>query len=227
MCGRFTLTASPEAIRTHFDLPDLSLPLTARYNIAPSQDIAVVRQGANGRELVMLRWGLVPSWAKEPKTQFSMINARAETVAVKPAYRVAFRRRRCLIPADGFYEWRQESTGKQPYRFTLADGGLFGMAGLWEHWQGPSGEVLDSCAIIVTEANPLVRLVHDRMPVILDPADYALWIDPGVTEPGVLEPLLRPRPAEGMRAYPVSRKVNRSDYDGPDAIQGIGGPLVD
>jgi len=194
-----------------------------RYNIAPSQDIAAVRQGAEGRELLMLHWGLVPSWAKEPATGFSMINARAETVDCKPAFRTAFRRRRCLIPADGFYEWRAVN-GKQPYRFTVA-GGVFAFAGLWEHWQGPAGEVVDSCTIIVTDANDLVRHVHDRMPVIIDPADYMFWLDPGVTEPEALLPLLVPYPAARMRAHPVSKNVNRANYDAPDAIEPIGGGL--
>lgn len=224
MCGRFTLTTSSEALRAHFGLAGLPAPLAPRYNIAPSQDIAAVRQGAGGRELILLRWGLVPSWAKEAKTDFSMINARAETVAVKPAYRTAFRRRRCLIPADGFYEWRT-ADGKQPYRFTV-EGGLFAFAGLWERWQGPTGEVVESCTILVTDANELVRQVHERMPVIIDPADYAFWLDPAITEPEALRPLLAPFPADRMRGYPVGRKVNRSDYDAPDAIEATGPELT-
>ncbi|MCX7673679.1 MAG: SOS response-associated peptidase, partial [Thiobacillaceae bacterium] len=186
---------------------------------APSQDIAAVREGAGGRELVLLRWGLIPAWAKEVKPAYSLLNARAESVASKPAYRDAFRRRRCLIPADGFYEWRQEGSGRQPYRFTLADGGLFAMAGLWARWCGPGGVVIESCTILVTAANELVRTIHDRMPVIIDPADYSLWLDPRLADPRSLEHLLRPYPAERMRAYPVSRRVNRADYDVPEAIE--------
>ncbi len=138
----------------------------------------------------------------------------------KPAYRAAFRRRRCLIPADGFYQWRA-ADGKQPYRFTLRDGGVFAFAGLWEHWQGPAGEVLESCTILVTDANELVRQVHERMPVILDPADYDLWLDPGITEPEALRPLLAPYPAHRMRGYPVSRKVNRADYEASEAVEAV------
>lgn len=224
MCGRFTLFADQRLVLDHFGIRDAPALLTPRYNIAPSQDIAAVRQGTEGRELVMLRWGLVPSWAKEPATGFPMINARAETVATKPAYRTAFRRRRCLIPADGFYEWKQ-ADGKQPYRFTVGDG-LFAFAGLWEHWQGPAGEAVESCTILVTDANDLVRRVHDRMPVIVDPTDYAFWLDPGITEPEALRPLLTPFPADRMRAWPVSRKVNRAGYEAVDVIEAVGEGLA-
>ncbi len=173
----------------------------------------------------MLLWGLVPSWAMEPAMGFFMINARAETVATKPAYRTAFRRRCCLIPADGFYEWLPTDKGKQPYRFTVG-GGLFAFAGLWEHWKGPAGEVVESCTILVADANDLVRRVHDRMPVVVDPADYAFWLDPGLTEPEALRPLLVPYPADKMRVWPVSRKVNRAGYESADAIEPVGEGLT-
>ena len=147
-----------------------------RYNIAPTQDAPVVRQtkDADEREMDMLRWGLVPSWSQGPDSGYSMINARAETVATKPAFRSAFRFRRCLVPADGFYEWRKVAGRKQPYRITVKDGEPFAFAGLWEHWTGPDGYVVQSFTIVVTEANELLRPIHDRMPVILDPADYGL-----------------------------------------------------
>ncbi len=224
MCGRFTLMTNRQEVLDHFGIRDAPELLVPRYNIAPSQAIAAVRQGAEGRELVMLHWGLVPSWAKEPATGFSMINARAETVDSKPAYRTAFRRRRCLIPADGFYEWRTVD-GKQPYRFTV-QGGVFAFAGLWEHWKGLAGEVVDSCTIIVTNANDLVRHVHDRMPVIIDPADYAFWLDPGITEPETLRPLLAPYPTGRMQGYPVGKNVNRAGYEEADAIEPIGAGLA-
>lgn len=166
-----------ERFRIARDLATLDA-LFARYNIAPSQSVAAIRvlSGEEGRELVSLRWGLIPHWAKEAKSEYSTINARAETVAEKPTFRAAFRRRRCLIPADGFFEWSPtpDGTGKQPWYVTRKDGGLFAFAGLLERWEpadGMEGQAVDSCTIIVTEANDLLRRIHDRMPVILDPAD--------------------------------------------------------
>ncbi len=167
MCGRFTLRTPTHRLAEAFGVRDLP-NLPPRYNIAPTQDAAVVRPGPEGeaRELAMLRWGLVPSWSEGPSA-YSMINARAETVATKPAFRAAFRHRRCLVPADGFYEWQRVDGGKQPYLVELASGEPFAFAGLWEHWEG--GDVIESFTIIVTEANELLRPIHERMPVILDP----------------------------------------------------------
>ena len=168
MCGRFYLDTPRERLREQFALKQMPL-LAARFNIAPSQDIAAIREGEAGRELVLLHWGLIPHWAKEEKTKFSMINARAETVATKPAYRSAFRQRRSLVPASGFFEWKPTGRGRQPYAVWLKDADLFAFAGLWEHWEGADGKTIESCTIIVTDANELLRPIHDRMPVILTP----------------------------------------------------------
>ena len=224
MCGRFSLTTAPEAMRELFGFENLP-NLAPRYNIAPTQDVAVVRQAAGGeRELVLLRWGLVPSWTRDTAHPAPMINARAETVGEKPAFRGAFRARRCLVPADGFYEWRREDGGKQPFRIGFADGGLFAFAGLWESWTGPSegndaatGPV-ESVTIITTDANRKLRPIHHRMPVILDPDDYVTWLDPDPTAaPAVLE-LLKPHAPEAMAFYRVGRQVNDARNDDPACI---------
>ena len=215
MCGRYCLTTAPEAIRRLCKVTSPLPNLPARYNIAPTQDVTVVRPAkeGQGRELALLRWGLVPRWADSPKIGYRMINARAETVATKPAFRAAFRARRCLIPADGFYEWRKEGTQKQPYRIGRQDGEVFALAGLWEHWQGPDGEVIDSCTIIVTAANDLLRPIHDRMPVILDPADFDVWLEGGPEAANAAAALLRPYPSGALAAYPVSTRVNSPKND--------------
>jgi putative SOS response-associated peptidase YedK len=193
------------------------------YNVAPSQTVWAARAApGGGRELVPLKWGLLPAWSKEARTEYSTINARAETVAAKPAFRSAFRHRRCLIAADGFYEWRKTGTRKQPYFIALADNRPFAFAGLWERWE-KEGRAIESCTIIVTGANELMRTIHDRMPVILDPADYALWLNPAATEPRSLEPLLGPFPAAAMRAYPVGLAVNSARNDGPELVAEAGG----
>ena len=215
MCGRFSLNTPPQRIKERFGLDQMP-ELFARYNIAPSQMVPAVRTSGSSRELVMLHWGLLPSWAKDEKIAYSMINARAETVATKPAFRSAFRQRRCLIPASGFYEWKQEGRIKQPYHFRMRDGDVFAFAGLWEHWEGAGGKVIESCSIIVTDANELLRPVHDRMPVILDPDDYTTWLDPHRNDDDSLIPLLKSYPAELMETYPVSRRVSKPAYDDPE-----------
>ena len=182
--------------------------MPASYNIAPSQDIAAVRSVDGRRHMALLRWGLVPSWAKAAKTGYRMINARAETVADKPSFRTAFRQRRCLIPADGFYEWGQTCNGRQPYHICMKDRRVFAFAGIWERWQG-DGEVIDSCSIIVTAANETIRPVHDRMPVIVSPHDYTAWLDPESRDPEAMKPFLRAWPADEMETFPVSTRVNR------------------
>ena len=218
MCGRYTLSTRrlhllEERLKTTF--PEIA----PRYNIAPSQDVPVIRTTDQGYELAMARWGLVPAWAKDTKTGYRMINARAETVAEKPAFRSAFRHRRCLIPADGFYEWKQLDGRKQPYHIRMKDGALFTFAGLWEHWHGEDDETIESCSIIVTAANDLVRSIHDRMPVIVAPENYALWLDPEVTPAEPLKPLLRPYAAELMTASPVSARVNNPKNDDAALIE--------
>ena len=193
--------------------------LAPRTNIAPTQAAAAVRLGEDGgRHFVWLKWGLIPSWAKEAAIGSRMINARAETVAEKPAFRSAFRRRRCLLVADGFYEWQKQPEGpKQPYRITLQDGGPFGFAGLWESWRDPAGGTVESCTIVTTEANAFLAPIHHRMPVIVSPGDFDLWLDPGAPPQTALA-LLRPYPDGAMAAYPVSRRVNNVANDDPEVI---------
>jgi putative SOS response-associated peptidase YedK len=218
MCGRYTLHTSPARLAEHFQVP-LLVALAPRFNIAPAQTVPAVCQGGAGRELVMLYWGLVPYWAKAARTGYRLINARAETVAVKPAFRAAFRQRRCLIPADGFYEWRPGPKARQPYYITLNDGQLFAFAGLWEHWEGEDGQKIESCTLIVTAANTLVQAIHERMPVILAPEDYAIWLDNNSCyNTARLEALLKPYPAEQMQAWPVSTRVNSPKHTDASCI---------
>jgi putative SOS response-associated peptidase YedK len=219
MCGRYTLHTDFETLKKHFQVLAQSDELTPRFNIAPSQSVAAVRRGAQGRELAILRWGLVPFWAKDSKIGYRTINARAETVAVKPAFRAAFRQRRCLIPADGFYEWKSQSGGKQPYYIRLKHNNLFAFAGLWEHWKSETGEILESCTIIVTHANELVDSIHDRMPVILHPNDYETWLSPWESATDHLAALLKPYPAEQMTAYSVSTGVNNPKHEDSSCIE--------
>lgn len=188
MCGRYTLRKPTKKIAEAFAVYD-EFPLEPHFNIAPTQMVAAVRvdQQEHQRHLALLRWGLVPAWADDPTIGNRMINARSETVATKPSFRAAFRRRRCLILADGFYEWQKQGTKKQPYLIGLGDGDLFAFAGLWEEWER-EGEVIKSCSILTTEANELMRPIHERMPVILFPADYDLWLDPQVQDSGRVQP---------------------------------------
>jgi putative SOS response-associated peptidase YedK len=213
MCGRYSLTTPVDALRDLFGF-DARPNLAPRYNIAPTQEVAVVRLAseAGGRQLAMLRWGLIPSWAKDPSIGSRMINARAETVAEKPAFRTAFRRRRCLVLADGSYEWKTSGDGpKQPWRITCADAAAFAFAGLWEHWDSPDGETLESCTIVTTEAAPAISHIHPRMPVILAPGERESWLSGDPADAGGLL-----HPYDGtLEAYPVSRRVNnvRNDDD--------------
>lgn len=221
MCGRFVQMASNEGLAESFALDQAGPELGPRYNIAPGAQILAVRADTAGhRHLVQLRWGLIPAWAKDRKIAYSTINARAETIATKPAFRAAFRQRRCLIPADGFYEWKATASGKQPYYLILKDREPFALAGLWEEWTDPeTGEIIQTATIVVTSANALVAEIHDRMPVILRPDDYATWLDPGVKTPSALEPLLRPYPAELMTTVAVDRRVNSARQDDAGLIE--------
>jgi putative SOS response-associated peptidase YedK len=191
-----------------------------RYNIAPTQTVAAVRAPANldQRELAYLRWGLIPSWADDPAIGNRLINARAETAPDKPAFRSAFRHRRCLVLADGFYEWQKLGSKKQPFYFRLRDGKPFALAGLWEHWEG-GDKLLETCTLLTTQANNVLRPVHERMPVILPPDAYERWLDPAVQKPDQLTPLLRPYPAEAMAGYPVNPTVNNPRNDNPRCIE--------
>jgi len=219
MCGRFARAAELEAINRllRFDTSELT-ELHPRYNVAPSQAVAAVRVEDGRRALVSLRWSLIPSWAKDAKIAYSLINARAENVAEKPAFRAAFKSRRCLIPATSFYEWQKTGTKhKQPYSIGMRDGALFAFAGLWESWHRGDGEAIQSCTILTTEANATVRPIHDRMPVIIAPTDFAAWLDPR-TPAAELHPLLRPYPADEMTAVPVGRYVSNPRNEGPQCL---------
>jgi putative SOS response-associated peptidase YedK len=218
MCGRYTLHTAFETLQKHFQVSN-QLKLIPRFNIAPSQSVAAVRMGTTDWELAMLTWGLVPFWAKDKKIGYRTINARAETVASKPAFRAAFRQRRCLIPADGFYEWKSQPGGKQPFYIRLKNKDVFAFAGLWEQWKSETGETLESCTIIVTDANELVRSIHDRMPVILNPNDYETWLNPSENSADHLSTLLKPYPPDQMVAYSVGRGVNNPRHDSPTCIE--------
>jgi putative SOS response-associated peptidase YedK len=223
MCGRYSITTPVEAMRGLFGFAGPGLNLQPRYNAAPTQELPVVRRVAEGddRELVLLRWGLVPPWAKDVKIAARLINARAETVAEKPSFRAAFRRRRCLVPADGFYEWKKAAGGgqKQPFRIRLPDGGPFAFAGLWERWQAEGGEAVESFTIVTTKAAPSVRDIHLRMPVILPPAEYQHWLDPAA-DADDLGALLRPYEA-ALDTYPVATTVNNVRNDSPDCLKAV------
>jgi len=221
MCGRFALFCAHEKLEEHFGASlDDAVPQPC-YNIAPRAAMLAVRAGSDGtRRFVRLRWGLIPSWAKDRGIGDRTINARAETLAEKPSFRAAFRQRRCLIPASGFYEWQATPSGKQPWFMTRHDGQPLAFAGLWEHWTDPdSGEPVESATIIVTAANDLLRPIHDRMPVILSPADYGRWLDPAVSSPRALGALLVPDLSGALTAYPVCRRVNRTREDDAALIE--------
>ena len=218
MCGRFTLTTDLKVLADRFGvLLPASTRALPRFNIAPTQPVIVI--GADGqRFLQTMRWGLIPSWAKDPAIGNRLINARAETLAEKPSFREALKTRRCLIPADGFYEWQKLGKVKQPVRIVLKSREPFALAGLWDRWRSPENIEVLSCTIITTAANDLIREIHDRMPVILDRAAEAQWLDPKVNDPVQLRPLLQPYPSELMEYYPVSRQVNSPSVDVPGNI---------
>jgi putative SOS response-associated peptidase YedK len=223
MCGRYSLTDPVEALRRLFGVtaPNSVFP---RYNIAPSQVVPVLRRSADGaREVALLRWGLVPSWAKDIDIGNRMINARSETAAEKPAFRAAMQRRRCLVPADGFYEWQGPQHGKQPYRIVIGEGDPFAMAGLWEEWQAPTGDVLETFAILTTEATASIAEIHHRMPVILSPDEYDTWLD--ATQAADTSGFAG-RPTPGLHGYPVSTHVNRPANDDPACLEGVDLPAA-
>lgn len=223
MCGRFALYSDASALAGRFGADALE-GLNPRYNIAPTQDIPIVRLEGGRRRFAPARWGLVPSWAKAMDSGYSTFNARAETVADKPTFRAAFRHRRCLIPADGFYEWqaRPGSKAKQPFFIALRDRQPMAFAGLWESWCGPDGAAVESCAIIVTGANELMRPIHDRMPVILKPGVWDAWLDPATKDAAAIQALLMPYPADGMTAWPVGAWVGNARNQGPECVEPVG-----
>ena len=217
MCGRYTLKTPLNVLTERFDIGEAPSSITPSYNIAPTQHVATVLSENGKRKLEMLRWGLIPSWADDPEIGNRMINARAETVAEKPSYRRAFKKSRCLILADGFYEWQKTDSGKQPFHIRMRDESPFAFAVLWESWD--KGDGIRSCTIITTDANDLVGEVHNRMPVILHPEDYEMWLDPDFDEREPLTSLLKPFPAEAMEAYPVSRRVNKPSNNEPGILE--------
>ena len=225
MCGRFNLRTPASQLAAFFDIvfdPPLQTSLAPRFNIAPSQPVLVVRRAAAADRTpgALGNWGLVPSWAKDPSIGNRMINARGETVAEKPSFRSAFRHRRCLVPASGFYEW-QKMTGsrKQPWHIHRPDDAPLAFAGIWEHWEAEDGSVLQTCAIITTDANSQMAPIHHRMPVILDPDVWDIWLDPALEKPSDVLPLLGPCTDEHIEAYPVSRYVNSPRNDDAKCIE--------
>jgi putative SOS response-associated peptidase YedK len=216
MCGRFNLRANPRELQDVFDV--LRVPETPqRYNIAPTQTILAIRQTDGSREAVSVRWGLIPSWAKDLKIGSSLINARADTVATKPAFRSAFKRRRCLIPASGYYEWRGEKGAKQPFHIHRPDDGLLAFAGMWERWEPPHAEPVESTTIITTDANATLAEVHNRMPVILPPVEFSTWLADD-TPREQLELLLRPAAEDLLDFDPIATLVNNVRNEGPDLL---------
>ncbi len=220
MCGRYTLAAPINDLVEQFRINEYPSDLSPSYNVAPTQGVAAVIAEGEKRKLEVLKWGLIPSWAEDPSIGNKMINARSETVAEKPSFRKAFKERRCLVLADGFYEWQNTNGGKQPFYIRMEDRSPFAFAGLWESW-GKHGEEIRSCTSLTTDANRLVGEIHRRMPVIVPPENYELWLDPDVREAELLLDLLRSYPDDAMEAYPVSRFVNSPSNDGERCVESL------
>lgn len=221
MCGRYSLFSKQDVVTERFQLANSEqLEWVERYNIAPSQQVLAIIRDEKGNRAGFLKWGLVPSWATDPKIGYKMINARMETVDHKPSFKRLLRRRRCLIPADGFYEWKRDGDKKQPYRFQLKTKLPFAFAGLWDRWE-EGDKVIHSCTIITTEANTLVRDVHNRMPVILRNEAEQIWLDRTIEDSAKLKQLLLPYGAEDMESYPVSTLVNSPKNDQKEIIQSL------
>jgi len=217
MCGRFVCDLPPKILSEHFAVtvpPDIP----RSFNIAPSSRILAVRCLEEGRELALIRWGLVPSWAKDAAHAAHLINARSETAHEKPSFRQAFRYRRCIIPASGFFEWKGEGKTRQPFHIRMKENQIMGLAGLWEHWTNHDGESLETCTILTAPSNSLIRTIHDRMPVILQPHEYQLWLDRTSTDPGIVMPLCASFPPELLEMYPVSSLVNNPRNDSVECI---------
>jgi putative SOS response-associated peptidase YedK len=215
MCGRYAITTPPEAMRRLFGYPQMP-NFPPRYNVAPTQPIPIVRVVDGRREFALVRWGLLPSWVKDPTTFTLLINARGETVNDKPAFRNAMKRRRCLIPADGFYEWKRDGAVKRPYLIRRKDGEPFAFAGLWETWMGPNGEELDTAAIVTSDANRLLAPIHNRMPVILSPDAWEMWLDTANVDAKTAAALIAPAQNELLEACEIAPLVNRIANDGPE-----------
>lgn len=230
MCGRYAITTAPEAMRRLFGYPEMP-NFPPRYNVAPTQPIPVVRMRDGRREFALVRWGLLPSWVKDPRNFTLLINARGETVNDKPAFRNAMKRRRCLIPADGFYEWKRDGAVKRPYLIRLKGGVPFAFAGLWETWTGPNGEELDTAAIVTTEANRALLPIYDRMPVILTPDAYEMWLDCAHVDARTAAELIAPArndmfEAQEFETQEIAPLVNRVANDGPQVQAPYTGPAI-
>jgi putative SOS response-associated peptidase YedK len=223
MCGRYRLSRRKQIIEQHFDTAPWDDDWNPRFNVAPTQPIPVIRQHPKEpvRQVSMMRWGLIPSWAKDTSGAARMINARSETAHTLPAFREAMKSRRCLIPADGFYEWMRDGKAKQPFCFEVNSGQLFAFAGLWERWRDPSGQWVKSCSILTTTPNAVTSAVHDRMPVILHPDSYDLWLDPGMQNVEAISELMKPFEPRLMRCYPVSGRVNRVINDDEECTRRV------
>jgi putative SOS response-associated peptidase YedK len=215
MCGRYRLSRRKQLVEEYFDTTPWEEDWNPRFNIAPTQPVPVIRQHPKEavRQLSVMKWGLIPHWAKDPSISMSTINAKSETAATKPAFRDPLKFRRCLIPADGFYEWKRTVKAKQPFCFEIKDGELFAFAGLWDGWKDASGNWIKTCSILTTTPNVLTATVHDRMPVILDPESYDLWLAPGMQNVAAISELLKPYDASRMQLYPVSSRVNHVTND--------------
>ncbi|MBZ5651457.1 MAG: SOS response-associated peptidase [Acidobacteriia bacterium] len=217
MCGRYRLSRRKELLAQHFSADFADMDWEPRYNIAPTQPVPVVRRGYTGTlRASLMRWGLIPSWAADPAIGARTVNARSETVASKPSFRESLQKRRCLVPADGFYEWQRGARGKQPFCFEVGDGEIFAFAGLWDNWRGPDGQAIETCTILTTTPNDLLAGVHDRMPVILAPEHHDRWLDPSLRDAATAVTLLNPFASHLMRRYPVSMRVNLVANDGPE-----------
>jgi len=223
MCGRYRLSRRKQIIEEYFDSAPWDVDWSPRFNIAPTQPVPVVRQNPKEpvREVSLMKWGLIPHWAKDPSIATSTINAKSETASTKPAFRDPLRCRRCLIPADGFYEWQTTGNTKQPYCFEVREGELFAFAGLWDGWKDSTGHWVKTCSILTTTPNAMTAAVHNRMPVILDPDCYDLWLDPRVQDVSVVSELLKPYDAKFMRRYPVSARVNSRANDDEECSRPI------
>ncbi len=221
MCGRFVMELTPELLATVFGILNAP-PLVPQYNIAPTQMVLVVRQVSDHRTLDLMKWGLVPSWAKDPARGSQMINARCETVADKPSFRHAIKYRRGIVPASGYFEWKHVGKAKIPYYFRMKDGTPLGLAAIWEEWKAPDDTPLHTLSILTTAANRIVAPIHDRMPVILHPDEYSTWLSKHITNPGELQALYHPFPAELLDSYPVSDKINSPRNNGRENIKRSG-----
>jgi putative SOS response-associated peptidase YedK len=220
MCGRYTLTSAPEAIRALFRYAEQP-NFPPRFNVAPTQPIAIVRLNEGKRQLALVRWGLLPSWVKDPKGFSLLINARGESVLDKPAFRNAMKRRRCLIPADGFYEWQAGGERKRPFYVRAKAGGPLAFAGLWETWTGPNGEEMETAAIVTTRANRTLAPIHERMPVILAPEAFDLWLNSADVDATTASALIAPAPDNLLEAYEISTDVNRVANDSPKLVEPV------